>query len=63
MKRFFDLNFREMVWSHKFKDSVLDIVGTESGEVIVGLADGNISMLKVSVRTMCVCVCVCVHTY
>ena len=61
MKRFFDLNFREMVWSHKFKDSVLDIVGTESGEVIVGLADGNISMLKVSV-CVCVCVCVCIPT-
>ena len=37
-----------MVWSHKFKDSILDIVGTESGKIIVGLADGNIAMLKVS---------------
>lgn len=40
--------FREVVWSHKFKDSILDIVGTESGKIIVGLADGNIAVLKVS---------------
>ena len=40
-------HYREVVWSHKFKDSILDIVGTESGKIVVGLADGNIAMLKV----------------
>lgn len=39
---------REVIWSHKFKDSVLDIVGTKSGKILLGLADGNIAMLKVS---------------
>ena len=42
---------REVVWSHKFKDSILDIVGTDSGKIIVGLADGNIAVLKV-----CACI-------
>ena len=46
------LLFREVVWSHKFKDSILDIIGTESGKIIVGLADGNIAVLKVS---WCLC--------
>ena len=39
---------REVAWSHKFKDSILDIVGTESGKIILGLADGDIAVLKVS---------------
>ena len=41
------LTFREIIWSHKFKDSILDIVGNDSGKIVVSLADGNISMLKV----------------
>ena len=40
--------FREVIWSHKFKDSVLDIVGTVSGKIVIAQADGNISMLNVS---------------
>lgn len=38
---------RDIIWSYKYKDSILDIVGTESGKIIVSLADGNISMMKV----------------
>lgn len=45
--------FREVIWSHKFKDSILDIVGTSSGKIIVGLANGNISMFEVSWAALC----------
>ena len=44
------------MWSHKFKDSILDIIGTESGKIVVGLADGNIAVLKVSA---CVAIVTC----
>ena len=37
-----------MIASHKFKDSILDIVGTSSHQIVVGMADGNIAMLSVS---------------
>ena len=43
--------YRNLIWSHKFQDSILDIVGTELGKIIVGLGNGTISLFKVEYHT------------